>query len=343
MVLDETLEGPNPSFQSCLKRLAEPAATIERGAMSTPEHSAAHSPVHPPEAGATSRRAFLGLGGAFTLAAATGVGPALAEPGPHLPHGGAEPGCPTGLDPAERTTPRAALARAARVAQATSDSLSPGTTPALSPSRVAGLPYLSRAQWGADESYRFTAAGVEIWPPTYWPVQTFTVHHTADGSTNPDNAARLRTIYHNQAVGEGYGDLGYHFVIDAAGTVYEGRWSGDDPLPGFSPDGRMVNGAHVAGYNAGNVGIALLGDFTVALPTASAYRTLVGLLAVLTRWQNVDPLAQAHYVNPISAITATVPALAGHRDWAPTQCPGNAFAPTLGQLRTEVATASARL
>jgi hypothetical protein len=322
--------------------------------MPQPEHSAARPPTRPesrpilPPSGdvpAASRRVFLGLGGALTLAVA-GAAPALAStvsasasPASPSSDAGLIAGCPTGKDPGELTAARASLARSASLAAARATPVGPNAV-AVRRSRIARCRYLSRAQWGADESYRFDAADVEIWPPTYWPVQTFTVHHTADGSTDPDNASRLRTIYHNQAVGQGYGDLGYQFVIDDAGTVYEGRWSGDDGVPGFNLDGQMVNGAHVGGYNAGNVGIALLGDFTTTLPTAAAYGTLVRLLAGLTRWQNVDPLAQVHYVNPISGATADVPAIAGHRNWAATQCPGNAFAPLLGQLRTDVVTAS---
>jgi N-acetylmuramoyl-L-alanine amidase len=283
-----------------------------------------------------SRRALLGLGGAAAMG--------LVRPGAALaaasPAGGpTAAGCPTGRDP-EPAGVAAVEARAARAAPRPDAAAAPPLD--LGRRLLGQCHYSSRPQWGADESLRFRADGTEIWPPTYWPVQTFTVHHTADGSTDPVAAARLRSIYRNDAVGKGYGDLGYQFVIDPAGVVYEGRWSGDDGLPGFDASGRMVNGAHVAGYNAGNVGIALLGDFTAELPAVPAYRSLVRLLAVLTRWQDVDPLEQVAYVNPISGATATVPAIAGHRDWAPTLCPGDTFAPTLGALRADVARLSGR-
>jgi hypothetical protein len=51
----------------------------------------------------------------------------------------------------------------------------------------------------------------------------------------------------------------------------------------------------------------------------------------------VDPQARVHYVNPINNATRDVDAIAGHRDWLATECPGNAFAPTLPDLRREVA------
>ncbi|MEU7713255.1 N-acetylmuramoyl-L-alanine amidase [Micromonospora chalcea] len=215
--------------------------------------------------------------------------------------------------------------------------LRPASAEVSERSRLAGLPFLSRAAWGADESLRFDAAGVEKYPPTFWPVQTFTVHHTATGNDDPDPAARMRAIYRYQAIDLGYGDFGYHFLVDEAGRVYEGRRSGGDVLPGFDPAGWMVNGSHVGGYNAGNVGVVLLGTFVAREPTAAARRSLTLLLAALTGWCHVDPLASVTYVNPISGLRRSVPAIAGHQDWGPTECPGGVLSGMLGDLRQEIA------
>jgi hypothetical protein len=203
--------------------------------------------------------------------------------------------------------------------------------------RDAAYPYLDRAAWGADESLRFHPSGTEVWPPEYWPVQTLTVHHTADGSTDPDPAARVRAIYQYQAVGLGWGDVGYHFFIDDAGRVYEGRWSGTDGMPAVNAAGQLVTGAHVLGYNSGNLGIALLGTFTDHAPTAAARQTLVFLLAGLARLHRIDPLATVHYVNPVSGATRTVSAISGHRDWAATLCPGGVLYADLPAIRRDVA------
>lgn len=203
--------------------------------------------------------------------------------------------------------------------------------------RLAGRPYLSRADWGADESLRFDANGADRYPPTYWPVQTITVHHTATANDDPDPAARMRSIYRYQAVDLKYGDFGYHFLVDEEGRIYEGRWSGGDGLPGFDFAGWMVNASHVGGYNAGNVGVVLLGNFMEREPTAAARRTLTLMLAALAGWCKIDPTAVVDYVNPISGVRRTVPAIAGHRDWAPTDCPGDVLAGWLSGVRTEVA------
>jgi hypothetical protein len=203
--------------------------------------------------------------------------------------------------------------------------------------------YLNRAAWGADESLRFDADGVEIWPPAYFPVQTLTVHHTATANNDPDPAATVRAIYYYHAITQGWGDIGYHLIIDEGGTVYEGRWSGTDPVPVFGsdpgPDGRplMVNAGHVLGYNAGNIGVALLGDLTNQLPTRAARNALTVVLAALAGIENIQPRAVVHYVNPISGATRTVNAISGHRDWLATECPGNRFYPQLPSLRQDVA------
>jgi hypothetical protein len=194
----------------------------------------------------------------------------------------------------------------------------------------------SRAAWGADENLRYAADGTEIWPPEYYPVQTLTVHHTDDGSTDPDPAAVVRAIYRNDTVGKGYGDIGYNFLIDRNGLVYEGRWSGTDGTPAHDASGRMVTGAHVQGYNSGNLGIALLGTLTTTPPTTAARTALIQLLAELAERHAIAPLGKVSYVNPVSGVSRVAPAIGGHLDWAATDCPGTVFA-DMPAIRTEVA------
>ncbi|GIG59903.1 hypothetical protein Lfu02_42750 [Longispora fulva] len=206
-----------------------------------------------------------------------------------------------------------------------------------------GQPYLDRASWGADEALRFGSDGVETWPPALFATQTLTVHHTVTANDDPDPAATVRAIYRDHAVVRGWGDIGYHLVIDGSGQVFEGRWSGGDHLPvfgdGAGPGGRplMVNGGHVAGFNAGNIGVALLGDLSDRMPSPAARRSLVAVLAGLAVATGLDPLGTTRYVNPISGATATVDTISGHRNWQPTGCPGDRFYPELAALRRDVA------
>ncbi|GAA3395820.1 peptidoglycan recognition protein family protein [Cryptosporangium minutisporangium] len=217
-----------------------------------------------------------------------------------------------------------------------------GSSLTLSTRRI-GRPYLSRAAWGADESLRFTADGTERFPAAYFPVQTVTVHHSAGINDDPDPAATMRAIYYDQTITRNFGDFGYHLAIDEAGRVYEGRWSGSDRVPIYGgplgPDRRpqMNNAAHVGGFNAGNVGIVLLGDFTSRQPTAAARQSLVYVLAAVVALGGLDPLGTTNYVNPISGATRTVPTIPGHRDWLATLCPGDLFYPQLAGVRQDVA------
>lgn len=202
------------------------------------------------------------------------------------------------------------------------------------------VPYLSRAAWGADESLRFRD-GTEYWPPEFYPVQTLTVHHTAGANDDPDPAATVRAIYYYQAVTQDWGDIGYHLLVDEAGRVYEGRWSGPDGVPVFdgTANGRPlgVTAAHVGGFNTGNLSVCLLGDFTSRLPTTAAWESTVRVLAGLARVCGLDPLGTTDYVNPVNSATKTVQTISGHRDWAATQCPGNMFYPHLPTVRSQVA------
>ncbi|MFD5829623.1 peptidoglycan recognition family protein [Lentzea sp. NPDC060358] len=206
--------------------------------------------------------------------------------------------------------------------------------------------YLSRREWGADESLRFGPDGAEAYPQTFHPVQALTVHHSAI-AVGPDPAADLRAIYRFHTVNQDFGDVGYHLLIDPLGTVYEGRVSGGDAGPVFGPgrDERnrllMSNAAHVGGHNAGNVGVCLMGDFTSAGPGDAARRSLVLVLAALCEVTGVDPLGEVDYVNPIGGAAKRVRGISGHQDWMATGCPGKTFYPALDEVRRQVAAALA--
>jgi hypothetical protein len=103
-----------------------------------------------------------------------------------------------------------------------------------------GLCYRSRAAWGADESVRLDPSGNPREAPQYFPVQRLTVHHTAidDGG---DPAAAVRAIYRYHTVDLGWADIGYQLLIDKQGCIYEGRYSGADPIPVY--DGPPEPGA----------------------------------------------------------------------------------------------------
>ena len=95
--------------------------------------------------------------------------------------------------------------------------------------------YLSRAAWGADESYRHNPDGTLISPPAFFGVQTLTVHHSGEPAPIDDPVQHVRGIYYTHAVSNGWGDIGYQLLIDKYGRVYEGVWSDPGPIPVFGP------------------------------------------------------------------------------------------------------------
>jgi hypothetical protein len=201
---------------------------------------------------------------------------------------------------------------------------------------------IPRVDWGADESLRYDAAGKEIWPPAFYPVQKLLVHHTATQNGDPNPAATVRSIYYYHAVTQGWGDIGYNFLIDEQGRIYEGRHTFDYPS-GSSPtgqdaSGRGVTAAHAVGFNSGTVGIALLGTLTDRDATPAARDALEQLLAWEAGEHAIDPQGSSLYTNPVNGTQKTFANIAGHRDVGATECPGGVFYATLPTIRSDVAT-----
>ena len=200
---------------------------------------------------------------------------------------------------------------------------------------------ITRAAWGADESLRFDGAGDERWPREYFPLQKLVVHHTAGRNADPNPAATVRAIYYFHAVMRRWGDIGYSYLIDEAGRVYEGRrsrdyWNGTIP----SSDnlaGLAVAGGHAKFHNQGTMSISLLGTFSTQAPTAAAQASLVRMLAWAAAKYHLDPRATSTYVNPQTGVSRTTPNITGHRDYQSTSCPGGVLYSLLPTIRSRVA------
>lgn len=123
------------------------------------------------------------------------------------------------------------------------------------------------------------------------------IHHTAgnNGQTNPAAVMRQIQAYHIDT--NGWCDIGYHFVVSADGTVFQGR-----------SDERRT-GAHVSGQNTGNIGVALMGNYiSVAPPDAQ----LSGAVEIVG------------WIGRAYGISLDRNRVKGHKEWAPgtTSCPG---------------------
>ncbi|MDQ1602583.1 MAG: hypothetical protein QOE01_428 [Actinomycetota bacterium] len=212
---------------------------------------------------------------------------------------------------------------------------------AVASASVAQPTVIPRSGWGADESLRYDATGNEIFPEVFQTTKKLIVHHTDTANNDPDPAATVRSIYYYHAVTQGWGDIGYNFLIDESGRIYEGRHS-REYAAGVSPsgddaNGHGVTGAHTSGWNSGTVGVALLGTLTNQDATPAARQALTDLLAWEASRNGIDPTATSTFVNPVSGASITTANIGGHRDYGATECPGGIFYATLPTLRTAVA------
>jgi len=195
---------------------------------------------------------------------------------------------------------------------------------------IAGSPpIVPRSGWNADESIRRKA-------PKYAAAVRFAVvHHTAGtNSYGPaQSAAIVRGIELYHVKGNGWNDIGYNFLVDRYGRVFEGRYGGIT---------RNVIGAHAEGFNTGSVGVAVIGDFSHASLPAAARQALVQLLAWRLDVAHVDPLSTLTWLsggNPRfpRGVPVFLRAISGHRDTGFTDCPGTAFYHQLDSIAGEVA------
>ncbi len=186
----------------------------------------------------------------------------------------------------------------------------PAPAPVRSPTAVAA-PYggkvsaMSRNSWGATP-----AIPAKMKPMNG--VNRITIHH--EGSAKPNNdsspaqvAATLRLIQGQHRKRMGAGDIGYHFIIDRTGVVWQGRdWA--------------YQGAHTSGANSNNIGIMLLGNFEIQQPTAQQLATLRLLTGSLVRKYGLNASKDIY----------------GHCDFCNTQCPGRNLKPQIQVLRRGV-------
>ena len=189
-------------------------------------------------------------------------------------------------------------------------------------------PIVTRAEWGANESWRRGS-------PSYAPVKMAFVHHTATGNdyTQADAPAIVRAIYRYHTKTLKWSDIGYDFLVDQFGTIYEGRYGGV---------AEGVVGAQVLGFNTGSTGVSVIGTYTDVAPPAAALTALENLLAWKLSLGGLDPSGSVQmicgYTEKFKAgATVTLPVIAGHRDANYTECPGDALYALLPTVRAAVA------
>jgi uncharacterized protein (TIGR03437 family) len=178
-------------------------------------------------------------------------------------------------------------------------------------------PVVTRTEWGCPDGQGTTHGSL-----SYTTVTHLIVHHTVNDNNATDWPAVVRSIWNFHIFTNGWADIGYNYLIDPNGVIYEGRSGGDNVL-----------GAHFSGVNAGTMGLAMLGTFTDVAPAAKALNSLKKILAWKADQRNLDPTGTSLH----AASQRNLNTIAGHRDGpASTECPGDAFYPLLPAIRTEV-------
>ena len=183
---------------------------------------------------------------------------------------------------------------------------------------------ISRIDWGCPDG-----ESSPMWTPAYTVVTHAVVHHTAGANDLTNWAAEVRNIWYFHTFTNGWGDIGYNFLIDPNGVIYEGRAGGNGAI-----------GAHFSCRNTNTVGIALLGTFSNMPPSNAALASLEKMLDEICKRNSIDPTAVLYH--PPTQLV--LPTILGHRDGNPstqtctrTECPGDVLYSMLPLIRSDVA------
>jgi hypothetical protein len=183
---------------------------------------------------------------------------------------------------------------------------------------------ISRAAWGAP-AQRCT-------PGVASALVGATLHHTAGPNTYTTIAGAEAQIRGDAAfhLSLGWCDLGYNFVVDKFGNIYEGR---KNSLT------QAVIGAHAGGFNTGTVGVALLGTYNAA-PSAAAQRSVAQIIGWRLGAYGVNPNTSMVYHTGDGGVgvrfknqDVSLRRVFGHRDVWFTACPGNGGYSALPNIR----------
>ncbi len=139
-------------------------------------------------------------------------------------------------------------------------------------------------------------------------IRRITVHHDGMPPTSLGSfrqvASRIEQIRQSHVVGRGWADLGYHYVIDPYGRIWEGR-------------SIRYQGAHVKDQNENNLGILVMGNFEMQSPTTAALTSLDRFLF---------SQMQQYRISLTNVRT--------HKERAPTACPGRNLQAYMIQTRS---------
>jgi uncharacterized protein with LGFP repeats len=194
---------------------------------------------------------------------------------------------------------------------------------------------ITRAGWGANEAF------VKGKPAYTGPTRVFFVHHTATGNDYncADSAAIVRSIQAYQVRSKGWDDIGYNFLVDKCGHLFEGRAGGV---------GHPVLGAHTLGFNTDASAIAVIGTYDAVRASSTVERAIATVAAYKLGAYGNDPAGRVVLTSGggnryPQGTRANLFRISGHRDAGRTDCPGDALYTQLPAIRAIAGAAPAGL
>jgi len=188
---------------------------------------------------------------------------------------------------------------------------------------------ITRRGWGANEKLREKGFAYTK------KVKAAFVHHTASGNGYrcSQAASVIRGIYRYHVKSMGWRDIGYNFLVDKCGNIYEGRAGGV---------AKAVKGAHTLGFNTNSMGIAVLGSFGSHKPPGAALKAIARLTAWKLGLYGANPRGKTYLKSGGGNLyrkgkNVRLNVISGHRDGFATDCPGTQLYRKLGSARSTAA------
>ena len=188
---------------------------------------------------------------------------------------------------------------------------------------------VTRRGWGADEKLRERTF---VYTKK---VKAAFVHHTASGNGYrcAQASSLIRGIYRYHVKSMGWRDIGYNFLVDKCGNIYEGRAGGV---------AKPVLGAHTLGFNTNSMGIAVLGSYGSTKPPAAVVEAVARLTAWKLGLHGANPKGKTYLKSGGGNLypkgkKVRLNVISGHRDGFATACPGQKLYGKLGSTRTTAA------
>lgn len=235
----------------------------------------------------------------------------------------------------------AATTTSTAMSTTTATTMSTTTATTTATTATSGPTIITREEWGAAPRCADPGLG-PTWFPAEGGLKGAAIHHTVNPNDYSTVAEAMQAIRNDQAYHQqthGWCDIGYNFLVDKWGNIYEGA-DGSIEQP--------IVGAHTGGFNTGTVGVAMVGTYTTAAgvePTAAQRDGVANIAGFRLARYGVNPDESAVFTAAghtdggkyYAGDQVVLPRVFGHRDTHNTECPGELAYPVLAQIQDQAA------